>query len=165
MYSTIFQIGTAPIKNTKYISEYDEYDTWFFDQICSYVMADIDRDKSIECFREKLSLARPFVEFFVNEDGDSGFVIRDRFRYAYFGKKLAKFWADLYKLSKAATLERFIAGGLDANLSRLQADYNDRFGFYIYGFTDDLITLDEFLRRAELNTPYYFGGTVGYHFL
>lgn len=165
MHSTIVQIGTAPVKNSKYISEYDEYDTWFFDRICSYVTADIDRDASIECFREALSLAWPFVEFFTNKDGDSGFVIRDGFRNAYFGKKLAKFREDLCKLSEAATLERFVAGELDENLSRLQADYNNRSGFYIYGYADELVTLDEFLRRAELNTPYYFGGTVGYHFL
>lgn len=165
MYSTIFQIETSPVEIVERIDDdLEEYENWFVGQVANYVTHDSARDESIEDFRQMLAAAEPFVEFFTNSDEDSGFVIRAGFREAYFKPRFTRFQKALQDLSEVVTLEAFSLGELDMAMYELQCNYNDRYGYYVESATDGLLTLDEFLRCAKIDTPYYFGGTVRYHF-
>lgn len=50
-------------------------------------------------------------------------------------------------------------------LDGLQDSYEDQRGIYIYSpETDSLVTLEHWLRSADLSQPFYIGGTIDYHF-
>lgn len=44
------------------------------------------------------------------------------------------------------------------------SQFNDEHGNYIYQEGHELITMDEFLRTAKVDTPYYIGGICEYHY-
>ena len=45
----------------------------------------------------------------------------------------------------------------------LTRNFNNERGIYIYQKDHELITMDEFLRTARVDTPYYIGGVCKYH--
>lgn len=42
--------------------------------------------------------------------------------------------------------------------------FNNTHGVYIYTDSEELLTMDEFLRTGRVDTPYYIGGVCQYHF-
>ena len=45
----------------------------------------------------------------------------------------------------------------------LTRNFNNERGIYIYQKDQELITMDEFLRTARVDAPYYIGGVCKYH--
>lgn len=152
MHSRIYQISTEPIHKDDYIGECDFYDHWFLNSIADYVNDDTDRDEDIKWLKE---CAKGYV---VDSDEHGPYIMITN-KEDYFKGAFEKFKGALDKI-KDCTIEDFSKGIHE--MWTLKDAYEDKFGFYVY--TDDPITFNDFVRRAELNQKLYIGATIDYHF-
>jgi len=163
MHSRIIQLETEPVPENERLSDWDiESDHWFLYTVADYVAEDEDRAHSLEWFKEILSPGAPHIEYFTDEKGE-GLVFRVGFLQAYFSATYTEFADALRKLSKSASPETFANDSLSLPMYNLDTAYDDKYGFYIQNDDTGLCTLNRFLRRTRMDTPYYIGGTVDYH--
>lgn len=155
MHSRIYQISTEPIERDDYISEDYLIDHWFTNSVADYVSDDTDRDRDIEWLKEFANVNGGLV---VDSD-EHGYYLMVTDKEKFFERSYKKFKETLDKI-KDCSLEQFSKG--ISEMWTLKDAYEDKFSFYIY--TDDPITLDDFVRRAELNQKLYIGATIDYHF-
>ena len=85
----------------------------------------------------------------------------------FFLRKHSRFVESAAKLA-GATYEAFIGGSgnesLIYSLIDLKEAYDDGYGFYIYDRDEDeLLTLDTWLRTANLTRHWFVGGIIDYH--
>lgn len=162
MHSKIIQIETNPVDETEYIEPDYYYDTWFVSSIADYVAEDDDRKETIEWFKEHFTPAMEYIEFISDENGE-GFILREGFHTAFFTVMYSHFDKCLKELSEAASAAAYSRGDLDGKMYAIKEAYDDKHGFYVQGDKTGLSTLYYFLRYTKVDTPYYFGGTVDYH--
>lgn len=153
MHSRIFQVSKDFIEREDYIDESYYYDHWFVGQIADYVI-DSDRAGDLDWLA---SCARGY-EVGIDELGEYLMITN---KEIYFTTKFALFTESLNK-AKEWTLADFANGTTIADWWRVQHSYEEKYGFYIE-CDNELITLDTFIRYADVNTKYYLGGTVDYH--
>lgn len=165
MYSTIYQLATSPICPELYLSIHC-YDDDFFSACvdgADYFEDDEDREGSIRWLLGLLAANNDRLERFTDECGREGFILRDGFHRMYLADKFAKFQRQLESLASTATLEAFCKGYLLTAVERLKYAFGDPYGIYVLIDGAGAMTLDDFVRCANIDTPYYFGGTVKYH--
>lgn len=93
---------------------------------------------------------------------EDGFILHEGFREAYFRHAHEGFLNELRGLEKCS-LSDFAAGQIWEGIFNLKESYNDTFGDYVWSEDSYLETRDEFMRHAEPEVRYYFGGTLDYH--
>lgn len=172
MHKRIYQLSTSPIEKDEFITIEDiSYAPFnFVGEIADYV-DDIPEAQSSSAYVElyrSLAHANNIKPFSVNMTKLSGapevIMFGEGFREAYFTEKFKRFRDVLDRLS-GVDLDGFsnnIHAGVPFLIFRLNNTYNEKYGHYIW-IDDDLLTLDEFARSCELNTPYYFGNVLDYH--
>lgn len=157
MHGRICQIETHPV------TEDDALNIgWNLDdikpEIADYVDEDPNPTGSIAWLKENLA----------NRCGDTvtiledGFILHEGFREAYFQRSYEKFQKCLRKLENCS-LADFAVGEIGGAMFELRDAYNCRFGDYVWSEDSYLETRDEFMRHAEPEVRYYFGGTLDYH--
>jgi hypothetical protein len=158
MHSRIFQISTSPIHKDDYIEEDEYYDHWFLHSVADYVNGNTDRGNDIEwlqcCYKNN------GLSFGKDDDGEY-FIVADKIKY--FESKFEAFKQALGALS-TITIEDFVNDKCGMDVYRLKAAYDDKFGFYIDSDDTSLVTFDEFIRFADMDTRFYIGATIDYHF-
>lgn len=159
MHSRIFQLTQTQLDPAVFLDAYSlDYDHWFFHSVASYAEKDEDRTGSVHWLKACIALDNPHIVW-----RDDSFVLREGFLTRYFAKRYESYKRQLAILLEEATIEAFVRGDIGKALSELSEFEEEETGFYVYNELGDIITLDSFLRNAELDTPYYIGGTVDYH--
>lgn len=174
MHSRIFQLSTSPITPDEFITTRDISDASFnfVGEIADYV-DDIPESQLtseyVGLYRD-LAHANDATPFSVNmvklsNGAPETLIFSEGFPQGYFRKKYAEFREVLRKLDAvdAAQFADDPTGNVAYLVFLLRSAHNERFGAYIW-INGDLLTLDEFVRTCELNTPYYFGNVLDYHF-
>ena len=160
MHSKIFQISMEPINEYEYICEDDYYDHWFTNQIADYVSDDCDREVTIKWLSDCLNGCN------IDKDQNGYYLVVSN-KEEYFKRSFERFIQALGEIG-IPTLDDFIKPhGVD--LWHLQDAYEDKYGFYVdyashSGYGMELMTFDYFVRMCQVNTKYYIGGVVDYHF-
>lgn len=156
MHSRIYQISTEPIDKVDYIEESHYWDHWFTNSVADYVNGDTDRVGDIKWLKDCYESRG--VSFGTDDNGEY-FIVTDKLRY--FTPKFEEFKNVLKEISKVA-IDDFISDAFGLPMYKLESAYDEKFGFYI-DWDDDLLTLDDFIRCAEVGTKYYIGATIDYH--
>ena len=161
MHSRVFELSEHPIEASDRYS-YDWLPDWFYGSIADYAVDIEDKDRNDEI--------KWFVGFFSGQcknDGDriefTDKALEYHFRRSYWDFLKAA------SLLSAMSFDAFCGKNghqaLDTTLYELNSAYNDKFGFYVYDHdSDELKTLDAWLREADLTKSYYMGGIINYHF-
>lgn len=161
MHSRIFQISTEPILPDEYMSDsYFDYDHWFFHHIADSVADDEDREYSIRWLFETLAVGNGLLSI----DGDS-FLLHEGYHASYWDGRYSAFIRKAEALC-ALTASEFAQGGASMLLYQVGQLHEETSGFYAVariGDYENLVTMDEFIRHAKVDTRYYIGGTVDYH--
>lgn len=159
MHSRIFEVSTEPIPQDEYMTDsYFDYDHWFFKTIADYVMDDEHREGSVKWLLDSLAVGDGLVTI----EGDS-FQLHEGFHTAYWNGRHRAFLEKAEAMGNI-TAEQFAEGGASMLLYQAAELHEDKFGFYVVARDDDdLITIDEFIRYAQIGRRYYIGGTVDYH--
>lgn len=91
------------------------------------------------------------------------FVFKPDFKQTWFAGKYRAFLEEAHRLTRVS-LDDFIS---HVDLHDLRDAYDTKYEAYVY-YTDKLseevMTLDSFIRRAEPGKAYYVGGACDYHF-
>lgn len=157
MHSRICQIETHPVTEDDALSL-----SWNLDdikpEIADYVDEDLTPNGTIAWLKENLT-ARCGDTITILEDG---FILHEGFREAYFQRSYEKFQEYLRKIENCS-LADFAVGKIGGAMFELRDAYNCRFGESVWSEDGYLETRDEFMRHAEPEVRYYFGGTLDYH--
>ncbi len=157
MHSRICQIETHPVTEDDALSL-----SWNLDdikpEIADYVDEDPTPNGTIAWLKENLT-ARCGDTITILEDG---FILHEGFREAYFQRSYEKFQEYLRKIENCS-LADFAVGKIGGAMFELRDAYNCRFGESVWSEDGYLETRDEFMRHAEPEVRYYFGGTLDYH--
>ncbi len=161
MYSRIFEVSDKPIPEDERYS-FQMLPDWFYGTIADYA------DEIADEMREH------DISWFAGSFGGKCAYDGDRISFApetkdlYFRRAYSEF------LEKASMLPAFSFDAfcgkdgyraLDMTIYELNNAFNDKLGFYVYDRDcDDLKTLDNWLRIANLSKSYYIGGIIDYHF-
>lgn len=160
MHSRIFQLTLDPLDSADFLNAYSlDYDHWLFQRIADYAGEDENRQISVQWLKESLTFNNPHIEW--REDS---FILHEGFLASFFATRYERFKQQLAELARGASLDSFVGWDVGRALLELSRLEEDEYGFYVYDELGDIVTLDSFLRNAELDTPYYIGGTVDYHY-
>ena len=159
MHSRIFQVSPSPIDKGEYICDSDYYEHWFTHQIADYVNDDCNREDDIKWLSE---CSKGYT---VDKDANGYYIIVNS-KVEYFTNAFREFTEALEKIG-TPTIGQFISkNGID--LWYLKNAYEDKYSFYVeycdYGYGNELITFDQFVRICDIGCKYYIGGTIDYHF-
>lgn len=158
MHNYIYQIFSGPVCQQSWVSEsvFNEL-TLLLPVAESISMAD-SRSQAIQHFGLWLQ------ENHLGQMADGSFLLFPNAREQYFEGRFASFVRDLAALNvlteKQFIVEQIMVGNL---ISQLQQDFCNSYGCYILKGADRPIPLDEFIRTAPANTPFYFGSVLDYH--
>jgi len=160
MHRTIYQIMSAPISKNEHICESDFFDHWFTKSIADYISEDVNQDALIASFRERLEKLGS-CKF---DEENTSFTLYAGFHESYFKHKYEKFKKQVESFEKI-TFQEFCHDNsrIDSLLSNLQSAFSESFEDYVSSDEFEPITMDEFLRTAEIGTPYFIGGVLDYH--
>jgi len=159
-HSRIFQITTEPVLPEDLITENDFYEHWFLQSVADYVSDESDRPADIEWLRERLINAADF-------DTDDSFSILPNGKEAYFSKAYEAFVYFRQKTMELGLSEFSSGEGFTTLVYTMGQTCNEEFGLYVVqGDSDDfeVVTLDEFIRFAEIGCRYYIGAILDYHY-
>lgn len=161
MHSSVFEISHAPVPTAKWAGAGNLPD-WFYEQICDYA-----ENTDMAQRQDAISQFCGALGGLCALDGDR-FTVSPQIRKNYFRKSYG------YFITAAETLvqtsyETFSGCRTDQAFSlamgKLNSCYEDKRGIYIYlSETDELMTLDRWLRTADFSKPLYIGGTINYHY-
>ena len=165
MHSKIIQLEKCPVEDVDRIKPSDYYtDHWFTVSIADYVDDDDDPNDTLETLVQILdAMGLHQFERFQDEHGE-GVIFRAGFARAYLEREYKAFEQELRNLVAKATVDAYCEDKLGMCMYQLNEAYNDKYGFYIQNEDEGLVTLISFIRSIKLDTKYYFGGTVDYHF-
>ena len=160
MHRTIYQIMFAPISRDEHICESDFFDHWFTKSIAGNVSEDVNRDVLIASFQK-------WLENFGSckfDEKSASFTLYAGFHESYFKHKYERFKKEIASFEKI-TLQEFCHdhSRIDSLLSNLQSAFSESFEDYVSSDEFGPITMDEFLRTAEIGTSYFIGGVLDYH--
>lgn len=160
MHSEIYQITSTPVPKEDYVTESYFYDHWFINSVADSVNEQIDRDEIISGFKE-------WLEHFGSckfDEHAASFTLQAGFRETYFKDRFLEFHKNLQQLEKVS-LQEFCHNysQVDGMLFKLQSTFADTFGIYVSSEEFGTVTLDEFIRTAQINETYFIGGVLDYH--
>ena len=158
MHSRIYQTSTNPIDEIDYIEESHYYDHWFTNSIADYVNGDTDRNEDIAWLKECYDGSG--LEFGV-DDGGEYFIVADKKKF--FEEHFQTFKTTLKELTDKS-IDEFASHTIDYLVCRLNAMYDDEFGFYVQDDDCGLCTLDYLIRSKDNGAKFYIGATIDYHF-
>jgi hypothetical protein len=160
VHSRIFQITTTPVEPKDVLSESDFHDHWFTSSIADYVSTDNDRTEDIKWLRAQLE---PEDVAVFDDTGDS-FIVSPGGKEAYFSRSY-KVFVEARAKSMSMGLTEFASGSdFGCAMWTMKNSYDDKFSFYVSSDEFGTISLDEFIRGAEVGTRYFIGGTLDYHY-
>ncbi len=156
-HGRIFQIEAKPLRDR--LSSYD-IPQWFTESVADYVSDECDDDKYEY---EKLITALRGAA--ILREGHKLVFTADCKQY--FRDKYKRFNVALENLRNTTFYDFTKSTGpgyrLTENLYRLNEEYEEKFGIYVYT-NDDLIPLDRFLRYVNEGDVYYLGGVVDFRY-
>lgn len=160
MHDVIYQITSTPVSKEDYITESYFYEHWFLNSVADSVNEQLDRDESISGLKE-------WLEHFGSckfDEKTASFTLHTGFQEAYFKDKFAEFQKNLQQLEKVS-LQEFCHNNslVDGLLFKLQSTLADKFRSYVSSEEFETVTLDEFIRSAQMNKTYFIGGVLDYH--
>jgi len=163
-HNRIFQIRSNPINKEDYIEESDFYGHWFIGSVADYVSSDCNREDDVRNLRDLLVNLRA-ARFGIDKSyAHISFVLMPNGKEAYFTKAYEDFVAARQK-TMAMGLAEFASGSAFAKSVRIMnSSYNSEFEYYVSADEGEIITLDDFIRKAEIGKWYYIGGTLDYHY-
>ena len=156
MHSRIFQVSENPVTNDNFIDE-ERYDENFINSIADYV--DLIEYKSDGYYNDLKYLLNSTEG--ISVDIKQG-VIKVTSKEQYFLRKYERFKELALKLSEI-TLEEFASHKQWFNMFELSEAYNNAHSFYMDD-GNEAMTIDDWVRYAELNKAYYVGNIFDYHF-
>lgn len=160
MHSRVFEISTTPIDakdqfNTSQLPE------WFFHTIADSGddVPDAEREGSLDWF------VRRFGDN-CHRDGDK-VSFEPQMKTDYFKKSHEAFLSAASTLTKCS-LDEFSGVAPQSEFFRalftLKSSFENQYSFYVYNKEiDELITMDQWVRNADLTQSYYIGGIIDYH--
>lgn len=159
MHNTVYEISEKPIvKRSSTLARLPE---WFFQTVADSAV-DMEAKERMDSME---SLERRFGGLCSRKDDRLTFA--PDFKRAYFREGFRFFHAAAAAL--AETEYDVFAGvapsaAFELALQGVSESYADRFGAYVYDpDSEELSTLDNWLRSVDETKPYYLGGTVSYH--
>ena len=159
-HSRIYQITSEPVAPGKLITEDDFCEHWFLGSVADYVNDDVNRLDDCKWLSKRL-------ENVVIFDAPDSFAVLSGGKEIYFAKAYKEFVAARQK-TMALGLAEFSSGQGFSELVSIMSDaYNEEFGFYVAkGDSDEfeIVTMDEFVRFAEIGCRYYISGILDYHY-
>ncbi len=135
-------------------------DHWFTNTIADYVVSS-SLHKDIQWLKATLN------DLPIKVDVDNKHIIaHDDFKTMYFKDKYNKFIELLIKKKDDITLDKFSNNDIHIfnDLWQLNNLYNDKYSFYFCNEDLEMLTIDEFVRKIEVNYKYYLVKTFDYHF-
>lgn len=165
MHSRIIQIDCWPLpKEDWYISPLHETDHWFNHEIADYVDEDDDRNMTIGILREIFESMGDTVKFCKDSEGDGEcFIFSDGFQEAYFADRFRRYNEVLNTLSNESTLQAFCGYDIVWKVFELLHNIVDKDRSFYIESESNIVTLDNFIRDAKTETPYYICATADYH--
>lgn len=162
MHSRVFEISTEPIAEEDRLTS-DGLSDGFFSSVADYAVDSDNREEDIKWFFECAH------DVIVPNEDKSGFRLVPGAKEAYFKNAFQQFKECLAVLS-TATLGAFagtengpLSDSMDMWMYKLKSAYSDKFSFYIYS-DGEMFPMDDWMRHADLNESYFFGGVCDYHF-
>lgn len=154
MHSRIFEISEEPFES---VDDYITFDWEDVDELprgVEYVTdPETPREEDIKWLFEYLAQHKDFLF------DKTYFIIGPNFKEAYFGKRFKEF----KKRSEALTVSQFIDESfLDMETFYIKKSIEDELSFRVYSEECGHISLDFFLRRAEVGKKYFIGGIGDY---
>ena len=160
MDSYIYEISHTPIP-TNQQARAGNIPDWFYEQVCSYA-ENTDQARREDAIQEFFDCLGQFCV----RSGDE-FILSAQIKETFFRASYDYFKAAAELLAQAdyATFAGIsISPAFSLALEGLNDSYENQRGSYIYySETGQLITLERWLRSADLSRPFYIGGTVNYH--
>ena len=162
MHSTVYELSTTPVPKCKRVRA-SNLPEWFYFGICDYaenVLTEAGRKSCIDALMQRFhglcTAANSKLKFM------------PEFRTKYFQESYQYFRSALDALVQTdySTFSGSIpAPAFHAAMRGITESYDDKHDIYIYTpKTDELHTLDSWLRETDLSTPFYVGGVVDYHY-
>ena len=158
MYYNIYQVGEKPIDKKGYITADSFSDHDFIGRIADYVDNVDDRNYEIKMLAEWLAENR-LGKVESNILTLNGYMLLSNYFYEKY-KEFQKTAQSLCSIDERQFMDFYYTSELVFYLTR---NFNNERGIYIYQKDQELITMDEFLRTARVDTPYYIGGVCKYH--
>lgn len=161
MHSSVIEVSRTPVPISERAST-GHLPDWFYEQVCDY--AENPDQGQRQGFIEQLSGQ---LDSSCVLDGDK-LTISPHIKETYFRKAYCSFKAAAETL--AQTDYKLFSGirtepSLSQNLDKLNSSYEDKLGVYIYrSESGELVSLDRWLRTADLSQPFYIGGIINYHY-
>ena len=160
MHSRVFEISTSAIDvkdqfNTSQLPE------WFFHTIADYGddVLDAERESSLDWFVQRFGGN-------CHRDGDKVSFV-SQMKTDYFKESHGAFLSAASTLTQCS-LDEFSGVAPQSEFFRalftLKSSFEDQYSFYVYNKEiDELITMDQWVRNADLTQSYYIGGIIDYH--
>ena len=158
-HNRIYQINTKPISEDDYICDSSFLDHPFVWSITDGISDNCDRSEDIVALRSLLTRTKA-AKF---DDESDSFMIQQNGKEAYFAKAYEAYVTEREK-TMSTSLTEFASGSRFAESMRLMSNaFNEERGCYVSSSEGELVTLDEFIRFAEVGVRYFIGGTLDYH--
>lgn len=160
MHNSIYEVSRSPVPVGQRARAGNMPD-WFFERVCDYAENPTPRQRE-----EALGVLFKTLGPFCTKEGEK-FSLSPKIKEEFFQNRYECFRAAAEVL--AQTNYAIFAGmraapAFQLALNGLRDSYEDQRGIYIYSpETDSLVTLEHWLRNADLSQPFYIGGTIDYH--
>lgn len=161
MHRSVYEVTHKPIPISQRTRAGNLPD-WFYERVCDYAENTTPEQREAAIRALSLSLGPG-----CDRNGDRLMLsptVRDTFfRESYHCFRTAAKALSMTDYAVFAGVQP--APAFQAALSGLNDSYEDTRGIYIYSTeTELLVTLEYWLRNADLSLPFYIGGVVDYHY-
>lgn len=142
---------------------------WFTREIATNIVEDSDRQETIYVLQDELDECGDCIQYLESGAGKViGFVFHDRFKEEYFAHRMYQFKKQVAKLEKLCNYEAFcncinIYDAIKYDIDKMIYAYVRTQHIYVDSYEHGFITLDDFIRDAKEDTPYYICGTKEYY--
>jgi hypothetical protein len=159
VYKNIYQVAEKPISEEDYITSDSFLNHSFIGKVADCVKIAANRNYEIEMLAEWLESNR-LGKIKGKTLTLSGYMLLSNYFYENF-KGFKQTIKALDALDEREFMDFFAVSNLLFTANR---QFNNTHGVYIYTDSEELLTMDEFLRTGRVDTPYYIGGVCQYHF-
>lgn len=160
MHAYVYEISSTPLDMNEWMKSCD-LPEWFERSVAEsvYDTEGKERNTAIEAFVRTFGDSVSYANEVLVFTGD----VRER----YFRNSYEMFIEAASKLAKA-DFQAFSGQTRDAEFSKneiqLRFAYEDKFDNYVFFHdTEELMTMDAWIRDLDSDQPVYFGGVVDYH--
>lgn len=158
MFNNIYQIAKKPISEKEYITADSFSNHNFVGRIADRVEIAVDRKYEIEKLAEWAAENR-----LGKIEGCTLILSGNMLSSKYFYERYKRFKKAVMSLCAVDEKQFMEFSDVFELIFTISDQFNDEYATYIYQEGDELITMDEFLRTAKADTPYYIGGVCIYH--